>query len=135
MYRESGKTKQTDMRKDPRLEMGRRTGETFEDSEGLHNRFRGEVTNRVEEGIFKALYSGGTGAPNAAIRIMAAMAALKEGQGISEENLYGQCRFNALARRAPGLINSDGEAPTESAYYPFRQKAAGRICWKRRLRE
>ena len=65
MYRESEKIKQPDMWKDPRLEMGRRALEIYTNSEGWHHRFRREVTNRVDEQIFKPLYSEETGAPNA----------------------------------------------------------------------
>ena len=79
MYRASEKINQADIWKDPRLEMGRRTQEIFDNSEGWHHRFRREVTNRVNEGIFKPLFSDGIGAPNAPIRILVAMMALKEG--------------------------------------------------------
>ena len=51
MYRESEKTKQADMWKDPRLEMGERTKGIFEDADGWHHRLRREATNCVEEGI------------------------------------------------------------------------------------
>ena len=122
MYKESEKVRQTDIWNDPSFGMGRRTREIFENSEGWHHRFRREVTNRVDESIFKPLYSEGKGAPNAPIRILVAMMALKEGQGISDEQLYEQARFNALIRSALGLINSDEEVPTESTYYLFRQK-------------
>ena len=112
------------MWKDFWLEMGRRIKEIFENIDGWYNRFRLEVTNRVDEQIFKPLFSEGTGAPNAPIRILVAMTALKEGQGISDEQLYEQARFNALVRSALGLLNSGEEAPTESAYYLFRQKVS-----------
>jgi hypothetical protein len=122
MYRASETIKQSDMFKDSRLEMGRRTKEIFDAADGWHNRFREEVTNRVDEDIFQVLFSEGTGAPNAPIRILVAMMVLKEGLGISDEHLYEQCRFNVLIRSALGLFNSDEEVPTESTYYLFRQK-------------
>jgi hypothetical protein len=122
MYRESEILKQADMFKDTRLEMGKRTKEIFDSVKGWHNRFREVVTTRVEEDIFHVLYSEGTGAPNAPMRILVAMMALKEGLGISDEQLYEQCRFNTLVRSALGLFNSDEEVPTESTYYLFRQK-------------
>ena len=78
MFRESEKIKQTDMWKDPSLGMGKRTRKIFVDDEGWHNRFRREVTNRIDEDIFKPLFSNGTGAPNAPIRILVAMMALGE---------------------------------------------------------
>jgi hypothetical protein len=124
MYRESEKIKQVDMWKDSRLEMGKRSREIYDNSEGWHHRFREEVTNRVEENIFKPMYSEGTGSPNAPIRILVGMLVLKEGLGISDEQLYEQCRFNMLIRGALGLLNSDEEVPTESTYYLFRQKIA-----------
>ena len=85
MFRASEKIKQPDIWKNPGLEMGKRTREIFEDSEGWHNRFRQEVTNRVNEEIFKHLYSAGTGAPNAPIRILVAMMALKEAANLRFE--------------------------------------------------
>ena len=124
MYRASEKMKQPDIWKNPGLEMGRRTREIFEDVEGWHNRFRQDVTNRVNEDIFKPLYNEVMGAPNAPIRILVAMMALKEAQGISDEQLYEQARFNTLIRNALGLFNSDEEVPTESTYYLFRQKVS-----------
>ena len=117
MFRESEKIKQTDMWKNPIFGMGKRTREIFDDGEGWHHRFRQEVTNRVDEEIFKPLFSNGKGAPNAAIRILVAMMALKEGMGISDEQLYEQARFNALVRSALGLVNMDEEIPVESTYY------------------
>ena len=122
MYRESEKKKQKDLWKDPSLEMGKRTREIFEDEDGWHNRFRREVTNRVDEELFKPLYSEGTGAPNAPIRILVAMMALKEGMGLSDEQLYDEGRFNVRTRSALGLVNMDEEIPVESTYYLFRKR-------------
>jgi len=122
MFRESEKTKQTDMWKDPRLEMGNRTRDIFDKREGWHHRFRQEVTNRVDEDIFKILYNADKGAPNSPIRILVAMMVLKEGLGISDEHLYEEARFNMLTRSALGLVNSDDEVPVESTYYLLRQK-------------
>ena len=122
MYKESEKIKQADIWNDLSAGMGKRTKEIFEDKEGWHHRFRKEVTNRVNEDIFKPLYSDGKGAPNAPIRILVAMMAIKEGLGISDELLYEQARFNTLIRSALGLVNNDEEVPTESTYYLFRQK-------------
>src|SRR5215510_12963369 len=124
MYRASETIRQPDMLKDSRLEMGKRSREIFDDLEGWHHRFRREVTNRVNEEIFKPLFSDGTGPPNASIRILISMMVLKEGRGISDEQLYEQRRFNTLIRSALSLFNSGEEAPTEPAYYLFRQKAS-----------
>ena len=85
--------------------MGRRTRDIFDNSEGWHHRFRKEVTNRVDEDIFKPLFSADKGAPNAPIRILVAMIALKEGLGISDEHLYEEARFNMLTQSAWGLVH------------------------------
>jgi hypothetical protein len=122
MYQSSETAKQTDMWKDPRLEMGKRTRDIFDNREGWHHRFRQEVTNRVDEDIFKPLFSADKGALNAPLRILIAMMALKEGRGISDAHLYEEARFNALTRSARGLVHSDDEVPTESTYYLLRQK-------------
>ena len=122
MYKASETTKQADIWNDPGHGMGKRTKAIFDDVEGWHNRFRREVTNRVNEDIFKPLFNEKTGAPNSPIRVLVAMMAIKEGLGISDEQLYEQARFNALVRSALGLINSDEEVPTESTYYLFRQR-------------
>ena len=122
MYQPSEKTKQLDMFKDPSLAMGERTKKIFDGSEGWHHRFRREVTNRVDEELFKPLFSDGTGAPNAPIRVLVAMMAQKEGMGLSDEQLYDEGRFNLKTRSALGLVNMDEEIPAESTYYLFRKR-------------
>jgi hypothetical protein len=62
------------------------------------------------------------GAPNAPIRILVAMMVLKEGMGISDEQLYEEGRFNLKTRSALGLMNMDEEIPVESTYYLFRKR-------------
>jgi hypothetical protein len=93
----------------------------YEEKSAWHNQFRREVTNRVDESVFEALYSEGTGRPNAAVRVLVAMMALKEGKGISDSELFEQTNYNMLVRSAVGLINIDDEAPVASTYYLFRK--------------
>lgn len=38
-------------------------------------------------------------------RIMLAMMILKEDQGLSDANIFEQCRYNALTRSALGILN------------------------------
>ena len=59
----------------------------YDDPLGWHNQFRQQITNRIDEEIFKPLFNETTGAPNAPIRILVAMMSLKEGMGISDEQL------------------------------------------------
>ena len=94
----------------------------YDDPLGWHNQFRQQITNRIDEEIFKPLFNETTGAPNAPIRILVAMMSLKEGMGISDEQLYEECRFNLKTRSALGLINIDEEIPVESTYYLFRKR-------------
>ena len=112
------------MCKDPRLGMGKRTKKIFDDKNAWHNQLRQNVTDRVDEDIFEPLYSKKRGAPNAPIRRLVAMLVLKEAQGMSDEQLYEQARFNMVARSALGIVNSDEEVPTESTYYLFRKRIA-----------
>ena len=50
------------------------------------------------------------------------MMILKEGCGCSDEQLYEQCRFNLLYRRALGMVTLDEQCPAIDSYYGFRRK-------------
>jgi hypothetical protein len=93
----------------------------YQDPTAWHNQFRNQITMRVDEGLFESLYSLEKGTPNASIRVLIAMMVLKEAAGMSDENLFENCRFNMLIRSALGLINADDSVPTESTYYLFRK--------------
>jgi len=92
----------------------------YEDSNAWHNIFRKTVTARIDEDIFAVLY-GKTGRPNSSIRVLIAMMILKEAEGMSDEKLFEQCRFNILFSSALGLANVTDTLPTESTYYLFRK--------------
>ncbi len=93
----------------------------YQDPTSWHNQFRNQVTMQIDEGLFKPLYSSGKGTPNASIRVLISMMVLKEAEGMSDEKLFENCRFNMLIRSALGLINADDSIPTESTYYLFRK--------------
>ena len=93
----------------------------YEDKLAWHNQFRNQVTMRINESLFSPLYCLNNGTPNAPIRVLVAMMVLKEAQGLSDQKLYEDCRFNMLTRSALGLINADDPVPTESTYYLFRK--------------
>jgi hypothetical protein len=94
----------------------------YEDKKAWHNQFRREITDRIDENIFKPLYCENNGRANAPTRMLVAMMALKEGKGMSDSELFEQLDYNMLARSAVGLINIGDEAPAQSTYYLFRKK-------------
>ena len=93
----------------------------YQDPTAWHNQFRKQVTMQIDEGLFEPLYSSGKGTPNASIRVLVGMMVLKEAEGMSDEKLFENCRFNMLIRSALGLTNADDLIPAESTYYLFRK--------------
>jgi hypothetical protein len=94
----------------------------FNKTNSWHNQFRVNVVNRIDEIIFKPLFCDDNGTPNASIRILIGMMILKESQGMSDQKLFEECRFNFLTRSALGLLNIDDNPPAESTYYAFRKR-------------
>ncbi len=94
----------------------------YEDKGSWHNQFRQQVTFQIDENSFKPLYCDNNGTPNAPIRVLIAMMILKEAEGLSDQKLFENCRFNMLTRSAIGLVNADDIVPTESTYYLFRKR-------------
>ncbi|GHT86774.1 hypothetical protein FACS1894137_12820 [Spirochaetia bacterium] len=115
-------TTQEDLFKSTAGMMEGKRRKVYEDKKAWHNQFREQVTNKIDETIFKPLYNAEHGAPNAAIRVSIGMMILKTGQETSDEYLFEEARFNMLTRSALGLVNNDDEPPTESTYYLLRQK-------------
>jgi hypothetical protein len=99
-----------------------RTLKIYENEDAWHNRFREQVTERIDEGLFSRLYCSDNGTPNASIKVLVAMMILKEAEGLSDQKLFENCRFNFLTRSAIGLFNADDAVPTESTYYLFRKR-------------
>lgn len=94
----------------------------YDDKAAWHNQFRQHVTSQIDENSFKPLYCSDNGTPNAPIRVLIAMMILKEAEGLSDQKLFENCRFNMLTRSAIGLVNADDVVPTESTYYLFRKR-------------
>lgn len=94
----------------------------YEDKASWHNQFRRQVTLRIDESIFKPLYCSDNGTPNASARVLISMMILKEAEGLSDQKLFENCRFNMLTRSAIGLLNATDTVPTESTYYLFRKR-------------
>ena len=98
----------------PNFFLSDRSERFYGEEASWHNLFMTQVTLRVEESLFEPLYSKETGSPNASVRIMVAMMILKEANRWSDSQLFEQCRFNLLVRRALGLLNIDDPIPSES---------------------
>lgn len=119
MFRKSSKTPQYDLFASTDKMLSGKSLNLYEDKLGWHNLFYNQVTRRIDESIFKSLYTTGTGSPNAPIQVMVAMMVLKEAQGYSDAKLFEDCRFNILTRSALGLVNVNDKVPVESTYYLF----------------
>ena len=50
------------------------------------------------------------------------MMVLKEAEGLSDQKLFEDCRFNMLTRSAIGLLKIDDPVPAQSTYYLFRKQ-------------
>jgi hypothetical protein len=104
----------------------------YEDGKSWHNLFRSEVTLRIDENIFRPLFCSDNGAPNASIRVLVGMMILKEAHGLSDDQLFEQCRFNLLYRSALCLPNIDDPLPAISTYYLFRKRI---VDWEKEQNE
>lgn len=123
MFKESDNNPQLDMFSSPSGMLRGSSLDHYLKNDSWHNIFREQVTARVNEDIFKVLYSSDNGTPNSPVRVLIGMMILKEGQGWSDEQLFEQCRYNLLVRSALGLMNLTDAPPSASTYYLFRQKA------------
>ncbi len=121
MFKKSDKHKQLDAFSSPIEYLKDSTMNYYLKNESWHNQFRQQVVMRVDESIFKVLYTEITGAPNASIRVLVGMMILKEGQGWSDEQLFENCNFNLLVRSALGLMTLEDSVPVASTYYLFRR--------------
>ena len=121
MFKKSTTNRQIDFLSDVSMQLDEKRAKTFNDPQGWHNQFFHHVVCKVDETIFKDLYRGKTGRPNAPIRILVAMLALKEGHGWSDSQLFEQLHFNLLVMKALGFENISDKVPVPSTYYLFKQ--------------
>lgn len=122
MFKKTSNKSQLGVFSNPNSFLTDRSERFYEENGSWHNLFKTQVTLRIEESLFQSLYSKETGSPNASVRVMVSMMILKEANRWSDSQLFEQCRFNLLVRRALGLINMDDPIPTESTYYLFRKR-------------
>ena len=108
------------------MQLGSRASKKYSDPNAWYNQFYSLVTTKIDEEIFKPLFPEGkkSGRPNASIRILVAMSALKEGFGCSDEDLFEKCEFDLLTRKALGMELLTDVTPSIDTYYLFRR----RIC-------
>jgi len=121
MFKKSSTSIQHDLFTSSQSLLSGKSLKIYDNQQEWHNVFRNQVTMRIDEDIFSPLYSNGTGSPNAPIRILIAMMVLKEAEGISDQKLFEDCRFNILTRSAVGLLKMDDTVPAPSTYYLFRK--------------
>ena len=122
MFKKAPESFQLDLYSSPRTLFSGKTLKLFEDKDAWHNQFRQQVTMRIDESLFSPLYCKDNGTPNAPVRVLIAMMVLKEAEGLSDQKIFENCRFNMLTRSALGLLNADDPVPTESTYYLFRKR-------------
>lgn len=122
MFRKSERTFQENMFSSNNSFLRGKSLNQYSDTLAWQNQFRKQVTLRIDETIFAPLYSSSKGTPNSSIRVMFSMMILKEAEGLSDEKLFENSRYNLLTRSALGLLNIDDDLPTESTYYLFRKK-------------
>lgn len=122
MFAESEVNKQIDLFRGVSQSMPEKKQKILNNPREWHNLFFTEVTSKIDESVFKPLYSLDQGRPNAPVRVLVAMMILKEGQGWTDEQLFDQCRFNLRVMLALGLANLEEDVPVESTYYDFRAK-------------
>lgn len=125
MFKKSSVNKQLGLFSTPSNLMCKRESKQYDDELEWHSQFFRNVTCNIDEDVFRPLYTERKfGAPTKHIRQLVAMNILKEGAGCSDEQMFENCRYNLLWRKALGLLNLEDECPSEASYYLFR----GKIC-------
>lgn len=122
MFKKSSESGQLNIFTSPKSLFSGNSLKMYENEQSWHNQFRNQVTMRIDEKIFRPLYCEDNGTPNAPVRVLVAMMVLKEADGLSDQKIFENCRFNLLVRSAIGLHNADDPLPTESTYYLFRKR-------------
>ena len=122
MFKKTPKNPQSDLLSSPEQHLDVRRQRLLHDPHGWQNTFYREIFLNIDESVFKPLYNEHTGAPNAPVNQLVAMMILKDGMGLSDQQLFENCRFHMLYRQALGCINISDRIPTESTYYKFRSQ-------------
>lgn len=121
MFKKAPKYPQVDLLSSTDQHLDARRQKALHDPNGWQNTFYREIFVNIDESVFKPIYDNRMGAPNAPVNQLVAMMILKDGMGLSDEQLFEACRFHMLYRHALGCINISDRIPTESTYYKFRR--------------
>ena len=112
MFKKSSVNKQLGLFSTPSNLMCKRERKLNDDELEWHSQFFRNVTCNIDEEVFRPLYTEKKfGAPTKHIRKLVAMNILKEGAGCSDEQMFENCRYNLLWRKALGLLNLEDEVP------------------------
>jgi hypothetical protein len=128
MFRHSDQHSQLNLLSTPSSFLTGTSLKEYVNKSSWHNQFFVQVTQRIDEGMFRPLFSKDNGAPNSSIRVLVGMMILKEAEGISDAKLFEECRFNLLTRSSLGLFNMDDSLPAESTYYLLRKRI---VAWEK----
>jgi hypothetical protein len=121
MFRKSSTSHQLDIFSSNLSFFKGRSLKVYENEQSWHNQFFLQVTKRIDEEIFRVLFCEDFGAPNSPVRVLVGMMILKEGQGLSDAQLFENVRYNILYRCSLGLLNMNDATPAESTYYLLRK--------------
>ena len=122
MFKKSLISTQADLFSGISQRVGDKKSSYLDNPRGWHNIFFSEITSRIDESPYSALYPGLTGRSNSPIRQLVAMMILKEGESWTDNQLFESSRYNLLVMRAIGLQNLTDEPPVASTYYEFKKK-------------
>ncbi len=122
MFKKTNKNQQLDIFASISGALKGTSAEQYSDPQAWHNLFYKHVVSRIDEDLFKRLFDEKMGAPNAPIKVLIGMMAIKEAFGWSDSQLFEQVRFNLLVRGALGLYNLNESIPAESTYYLLRKR-------------
>lgn len=122
MYKESKKASMIDCNSNIGNTLHKRSLKRYNAPNLWHNQFLENVVNQVDESIFKPLFEEEMGAPNIPIRQLIGINILKEGFGISDEQMFDQVQFHLLVRKALGINLMDDPGPSIEVYYLFRRR-------------
>ena len=122
MFKKSSESSQFNIFTSPKTLFSGNSLKMYEDECAWHNQFRKQVTIRIDENIFRPLYCEDNGTPNAPVRVLVAMMILKEAEGLSDQKIFKNCRFNLLFSSTLVSHNADSPLPTESTYFLFRKR-------------
>ncbi len=120
MFKKSGPV-QKDMFRDIDHHIPERKAKALDDPASWHAVFCDHVLERMDESVLSVLCDKG-GRPNAPVRVLLGMMVLKQGNGWSDEQMFGNCQFDLRCMRALGLHHIDDDIPAASTHYEFRRR-------------